>query len=122
MALGKHPNRTVIVALGPVRSFTDVTGRHILHLSNQPASRYGLADRLRTAGCDVITTGRRDWLQACDFDAAYHDPDAAVGAAKPPLQVVKREANYNPEAKHKRKVWIYLRNTTDRCLEIRHPS
>ena len=73
MAFATHPDRTVMVQLGNVREFSDVAGRHIVHMSNEYARRQELATKLKNAGCDVDTTGS-DWVEAGDFV----DPQARV--------------------------------------------
>lgn len=67
MAFGKDPNSTVLVEIGYVRPFSDVAGRHVVHMSNQPTSRQELVTKLANAGCNVDTSGT-DWLSAGDFD------------------------------------------------------
>jgi predicted nucleotide-binding protein len=67
MAFGKNPNRTVLVQLGDnMRPFSDIGGRHVVHLSNRPQSRRELATKLRNAGCAVNEDGT-DWLSEGDF-------------------------------------------------------
>jgi predicted nucleotide-binding protein len=66
MALGRDASRTVLVEVGEVRPFSDVAGRHAVRLSNSVLSRQALAQRLRTAGCDVDLTGT-DWHTVGDF-------------------------------------------------------
>ena len=66
MAFGRHPERTIIVEHGKVRAFSDVAGRHMVRISDAPEARKELAQRLITAGCDVIMSGS-DWLSAGDF-------------------------------------------------------
>jgi predicted nucleotide-binding protein len=68
MALGLHPNRTIIVELGELRPMSDTLGRHVIRMSNLAAGRQELTDRLRTAGCDVDTHGKTAWLDAGDFE------------------------------------------------------
>jgi hypothetical protein len=67
MAMGRDAKRTVLVEVGKLRPFSDVGGRHILRLNNTSERRQDLADRLKTAGCDVDLTGR-DWHTAGLFE------------------------------------------------------
>jgi predicted nucleotide-binding protein len=60
MAMGRDDSRTILVELGRVKAFSDVGGRHVLRFADNVASRQELAERLRSAGCDVDTTGI-DW-------------------------------------------------------------
>lgn len=68
MAVGRDADRTVLVEVGQVRPFSDVAGRHAVRLSNDPAKRQELAQRLKTAGCDV-DLGGTDWHTTGDFTA-----------------------------------------------------
>lgn len=67
MAFGTHPNRTLLVEVGQVKAFSDVAGRHVVRLSNNADKRNEIAERLRTAGCDVKTSGN-DWLNTGNFN------------------------------------------------------
>ncbi|MCG3138139.1 MAG: hypothetical protein HJJLKODD_01999 [Phycisphaerae bacterium] len=71
MAFSSHPDKTVMVQLGNIRPFSDIAGRHVIHMSGDAENRKDLTDRLKFAGCDVDTTGT-DWLSAGDFT----DPEA----------------------------------------------
>ena len=82
MAMGKYQDRTVLVSIGSYRKFTDIDGRHLVHLSNNDASRKAFADRLKLAGCAVKTDHRADWLKSGDFDGAIQDADLADGQNK----------------------------------------
>ena len=77
MAFATHPDRTVIVQVGNVREFSDVAGRHAVHMSNDYSKRQELAVKLKNAGCDVDTSGS-DWVEAGDFV----DPQARIPATK----------------------------------------
>jgi predicted nucleotide-binding protein len=67
MAMGRYPDRTIILELGMLRPFSDIAGRHTIRLSNDSAARHELAQRLETAGCPVDITGR-DWHTDGDFN------------------------------------------------------
>lgn len=67
-AFGSHPDATILVQLGTVRSFSDTAGVHVIHLSQAPEPRRDLANRLEAAGCAIDISGT-DWLKAGDFTA-----------------------------------------------------
>ena len=68
-AFGSHPRSTVIVEVGDLRPFSDIAGRHVVRLRDDARSRIELADRLRVAGCNVVTDGT-DWLTVGDFSSS----------------------------------------------------
>jgi predicted nucleotide-binding protein len=68
MAFGRNPDRTVLVQVGDTRPFSDLAGRHVVHLSGSPESRQELATKLDSAGCSIDLSGT-DWLREGDFDA-----------------------------------------------------
>lgn len=85
MAFATHPDRTVIVQLGNVREFSDIAGRHVVHMSNDYAKRLELATKLSNAGCNVDTTGT-DWVQAGNFiDPQARAPARRMGKRGPKL-------------------------------------
>jgi len=63
LALGKYPERTILVQVGTLRPFSDIAGRHFVRLRNSSKSRQELAQRLKLAGCDVDLSGT-DWHDA----------------------------------------------------------
>jgi len=67
MAFGTHPDRTLLIEVGKVKAFSDVAGRHVIRLSDSADKRNEVAERLRTAGCGVKTSGN-DWLNTGDFN------------------------------------------------------
>jgi predicted nucleotide-binding protein len=66
MAFGSKPDKTVLVQVGHMRPFSDIAGRHVVHLSDSPESRQELATKLESAGCIVDLSGS-DWLREGRF-------------------------------------------------------
>jgi predicted nucleotide-binding protein len=66
MAFGRSPDHTVLTQIGGLRPFSDVGGRHVIHMNNTPEQRTELANRLGNAGCE-IDLGGKDWLSEGDF-------------------------------------------------------
>ncbi len=75
LALGAHPEKTVIVQVGRVRPFSDIAGKHLVRLS-QDKGRVDLANRLKKLGCPVVTTGE-DWMKAGYFEPTEAKPRKA---------------------------------------------
>jgi predicted nucleotide-binding protein len=95
MAMGRDAKRTLLVQVGTLRPFSDVGGRHILRLNNTSARRQDLADRLKTAGCDVDLSGR-DWHSTGSFKlketvATIHAP------AENPKAIISDSSAFGPE-------------------------
>ena len=84
MAFGKHPDRTLLVEVGQIKAFSDVAGRHVVRLSNSSDKRNEIAERLRTAGCDVSTSGN-DWLNTGDFTVIREKKNESFGYAQTDL-------------------------------------
>lgn len=68
--------RTIIVEIGAVKSFSDAAGRHVVRFDGSIAARHVLAKRLEIAGLHVDTTGQ-DWLDAGNME------DVLRAAARP---------------------------------------
>lgn len=66
MAMGRDPDRTILIEVGKLRPFSDVAGRHMIRMDNSTERRQNLAARLATAGCPVNLNGT-DWHSAGDF-------------------------------------------------------
>lgn len=66
MAMGRNEDRTILVQVGELRPISDIAGRHITHLDNNPQKRQELVTKLQGAGCEVDTSGT-DWLSVGDF-------------------------------------------------------
>lgn len=69
MAMGRSPERTVLVEVGALRPFTDIEGLHAIRMNGSPERRQEMAQRLKTAGCPVNLDGS-NWISAGDFDSA----------------------------------------------------
>lgn len=67
MAMGLYPDRTIILELGALRPISDLSGRHVLRMNNGLAARQNLANRLKTAGCNVSLAGT-DWHEDGSFN------------------------------------------------------
>lgn len=75
LAFGLHPKRTIIVELGNLRPFSDLSGIHVIRLDNTAARRQDFIERLKIAGCSVDIDGKTDWTTTGNFEAAVkHDP------------------------------------------------
>jgi predicted nucleotide-binding protein len=66
MAFGRNPMRSIIVEIGRVRPFTDISGRYGIRFGGAVEDRARLKDRLKTAGCLVDEAGNH-WYTAGDF-------------------------------------------------------
>jgi predicted nucleotide-binding protein len=77
MAMGRDSQRTVLVEMGAMRKFSDILGRHVLRIDNDPENRHNLALRLASAGCDIDIAGQ-DWYTSGNF---VIPPDLREGQA-----------------------------------------
>lgn len=68
LALGRHPDKTILVEVGKLRKFSDIAGRHLVRLTNDYTKRNDLANRLENLGCKVDKQGT-DWTKAGNFIA-----------------------------------------------------
>lgn len=66
MAMGRYPDRTILVQVGEQRPFSDIAGKHITHMDNTAQKRHELVTKLHNAGCKVDTSGSH-WFSAGDF-------------------------------------------------------
>jgi len=78
MALGRYPDRTILIQLGDVRPFSDIAGRLVINLNNSPVKRQELVSRLSIAGCRIDITHKKDWLAVGDFEACILWPDIEI--------------------------------------------
>ena len=68
MAMGRNPEKTIIVELGNIRPFSDIAGLHVIRMDNSSQRRHDLARRLEIAGCPVVLDGN-DWHSSGDLEA-----------------------------------------------------
>ncbi len=61
MALITHPDRTIIITLGPQELPSDLAGRHYIQLDGTAGPLNVIANLLESAGCEIDRTGTR-WL------------------------------------------------------------
>lgn len=66
MAFASYPRRTVIVELGELRPFSNISGINVIRLNNSIGKRQDLAQRIINAGCKVDLSGK-DWHTTGDF-------------------------------------------------------
>ena len=66
MAYASRPEKTIFVTVGKVKEFSDIAGKHMMHLDNSSKSRRQLAKRLEKMGCAVELDGE-DWEKAGTF-------------------------------------------------------
>lgn len=81
MAMGRSAKRTILVQIGELRPWSDISGRHITHLNNTAGKRHELVQKLKTAGCEVDDSGG-DWLTTGDFTERF-DYEEAVKKVEP---------------------------------------
>ncbi len=84
MAMGRHEEKTIMVQVGDIKSFSDIAGRHMVHLDNSFDSRNDFATRLGRL-CKVDTSGTR-WTKVGTFVPTA----AVVPAAKPSKRLKKK--------------------------------
>jgi predicted nucleotide-binding protein len=68
LALGAHSNKTLIVQVGEMREISDIAGKHLIHLSNDAASRKELAQRLKSKLKFKVDMTGNDWLKIGNFN------------------------------------------------------
>lgn len=66
LALGAHPDKTLLVQVGKVRDFSDIAGKHFVRLSDDVGKRNEVANRLAKIGCAVNRIGT-DWMTEGKF-------------------------------------------------------
>ena len=85
MAMGRYPDRTILVEIGTLRPFSDISGIHVVRLDNSPRTRHDLVQRLQTTGCPVNSDGN-DWYSTGDFEAAINRVSQETTVPSAPLE------------------------------------
>jgi predicted nucleotide-binding protein len=62
LALGAHPDKTLLVQVGDTRGISDIAGMHLINLSDDPSSRKELAQRLATKLKFKVDMTGTSWL------------------------------------------------------------
>lgn len=75
MAFGRYPTETVLVQVGAVKPFSDIGGRHVTRLGNDPESRAEFVTKLRNAHC-AVDDGGSDWYKTGDFQVEEKEDGA----------------------------------------------
>lgn len=68
IALGAHPEKTLLIEVGHVRNISDIAGMHIPRLTNDATSRKELAERLRKKLKLKVNTTGDYWLKIGNFN------------------------------------------------------
>ncbi len=100
MAFGLYPHRTILIEIGSLRPISDLYGRHAVRFTPDrlPKALTGLANRLKTAGCEINTAGS-DWLDVARFSdlAAFtRRPAARTEFAEQPPRLFPTNIWLNP--------------------------
>jgi predicted nucleotide-binding protein len=66
LLLGKHPERTILLQLGDIKTFSFFVDDYFLPFDGSPNSRIELATRLKALGCFINQIGQA-WLTSGDF-------------------------------------------------------
>lgn len=67
LAVGRHPEKTLLIQVGKIKAISDIAGQHITRLTNNVGKRTDVLNRLKKIGCKVDRDGE-DWADAGDFD------------------------------------------------------
>ncbi len=88
MALGRFPNRTILVQLGSTRRFTDIAGRHYIEMDDTSQKQHELVNLLRSAGCAVHAEVDIDWSTTGSFVSVAIEPDGNRKAFEIPRRLL----------------------------------
>ena len=115
--MAKHPDRTILVELGPLRPFSDISGINVIRLDDSPEKRNALVERLATAGCPVSRTGG-DWLSAGDFNGTL--ASLQVGSSQASVDSAQESASTSEHGLSDNAVQLLVEASKDSNGIIRH--
>ncbi len=110
MAMGKFPNRTILIEIGELRPFSDIGGRHTIRLDNSVEKRKDLAQRLKNAGCPVSLSDK-SWHTSGDFSIDSEERSSKISHQKLPVRL--RKAETAPLRKEKKQKSVLLPEGAD---------
>ncbi|HAU32106.1 MAG: hypothetical protein XD78_0950 [Desulfotomaculum sp. 46_296] len=89
MALALNRERTIVVEIGELNFYKDLTGIQTINMDNSPVRRKELLDKLSAVGCDVDAASK-DWLSSGDFsDSLQLDLNKKLGSPSRIYKVIK---------------------------------
>jgi predicted nucleotide-binding protein len=68
LAFGIYPDATVLVSVGDVKPFSDVSGLHITRLDGGTAKRLEFIEKLKLTGAKVDIDGKMGWMTEGNFE------------------------------------------------------
>jgi len=94
MAMGRHPEKTILVQIGQIRPFSDIGGRYIIKFDGSTAKRQELAQQLEKAGCPTDLEGV-EWHRVGDFslpETISSSTKSAEMKFKPPFWYAEQDS------------------------------
>lgn len=68
LAFGIYPEATVLVSVGEVKQFSDLSGLHITRLDGGVQKRMEFIEKLKLTGAKVDIEGKNDWMTEGNFE------------------------------------------------------
>ena len=96
MAFAKNPDKVILVMVGNVRKFTDISGIHYVKLNDTKEKRRELKDTLASIGCPI--NDKEEFKEAGDFsideNITKNIPKSDISKISRGLSDVERLKNY----------------------------
>ena len=77
--------------VGKVRGFSDIAGKHLVRLTNDPVKRNEVANRLQKIGCTINKIGS-DWMTEGNFEPTESKPMKARAPTRSTKPMTPRNA------------------------------